>query len=59
MLLREIPLSESGISRIAGGLISRTTEDLPRDEPTRAARRYLRLTSSDVKAAFVKWLRVR
>jgi zinc protease len=58
MLLREIPLSESSMDRIAAGLISRTTEDLPLDEPTRAARHYLRLTATDVKAAFVKWLRV-
>ena len=58
MLLREIPLSESSIGRIAGGLISRTTEGLPLDEPTVAARRYLKLSAADVKAAFAKWLRV-
>jgi zinc protease len=58
MLLREIPLSESSIDRIAAGLISRTTEGLPLDEPILAARRYLRLTAEGVKAAFVKWLRV-
>jgi zinc protease len=58
MLLREIPLSESSIDNIAAGLISRTREDLPLDEPTRAARRYLRLTAAQVKAAFAKWLRV-
>ncbi len=58
MLLREIPLSESSVGRIAGGFISRTTEDLPLDEPTRAAHRYLSLTAGEVKAAFVKWLRV-
>ncbi len=58
MLLREIPLSESSVGRIAGGLISRTSEDLPLDEPTRAARRYLQLTAADVKDAFVKWIRV-
>jgi zinc protease len=58
MLLREIPLSESSVGRIAAGLISRTTEDLPLNEPTLAARHYLRLTATDVKAAFAKWLRV-
>ncbi len=58
MLLREIPLSESSVDRIANGFISRTTENLPLDEPTRAARRYLRLTAAEVKAAFAKWLRV-
>ena len=58
MLLREIPLSESSVDRIASGLISRSTDDLPLDEPTRAARRYLGLTAAEVKAAFAKWLRV-
>jgi zinc protease len=58
MLLREIPLAESSVDRIASGLISRTTEELPLDEPTRAAHRYLRLNAAEVKAAFVKWLRV-
>ena len=58
MLLREVPLSESSVGRIAAALISRTTEGLPLDEPTLAARRYLRLTAADVKAAFGKWLRV-
>jgi len=58
MLLREIPLSEASVGRIAAGLISRTTEELPLDEPTLAARRYLRLSAADVKAAFTKWLRV-
>ena len=58
MLLREIPLSEASVSRIADGLISRTVEDLPLDEPTLAARRYLRLSAAEVQAAFAKWLRV-
>lgn len=58
MLLREIPLSESSIARIASALILRTTEDLPLDEPTRAARRYLQLNAAQVKAAFAKWIRL-
>jgi zinc protease len=58
ILLRDIPLAESSVDRIAAGLISRTTEDLPLDEPTLAAHRYLRLSAAAVKAAFVKWLRV-
>jgi zinc protease len=59
MLLREIPLAESSVGRIAAGWISRTTDGLPLDEPTRAALRYLRLTPAEVKAAFVKWLRIK
>ena len=58
MLLREIPLSEASVNRIAAGIISRTTEGLPLDEPTLAAYRYLKLTPADVEAAFAKWIRV-
>ena len=57
LLLREMPLSESSVDRIAGGLIYRTTHDLPLDEPTRAAHRYLELTAEQVQAAFAKWVR--
>jgi zinc protease len=56
-LLRSIPLSESSIDRIAHGLLWRSTHDLPLDEPTLAAQRYLQLTAIQVKAAFTKWLR--
>jgi zinc protease len=59
MLLREIPLSESSVDSIAQGLISRIILDLPLDEPTLAAHRYVKLTAEDVKAAFAKWLRPR
>jgi len=57
MLLRQIPLAESSLDSIAQGLISRSTLDLPLDEPTVAAHRYVALTSKQVKAAFAKWLR--
>jgi zinc protease len=57
LLLREIPLSESSVNSIAQGLIYRSTHELPLDEPTRAARRYLELTAEQVQAAFAKWLR--
>jgi zinc protease len=57
MLLREIPLAESSLHSIARGLIARSTLDLPLDEPTRAAQRYVDLTDDQVKAAFAKWLR--
>lgn len=59
MLLREIPLSESSVDSIAQGLISRIIQDLPLDEPTLAAHRYVKLTAEEVKAAFAKWLRPR
>ncbi len=57
MMLREIPLSESSISSIAGGLLSRSLSDLPLDEPTIAAKKYLTLTSGEIQAAYKKWLR--
>ncbi len=57
MLMREIPLSESSLGSIAGGLLSRSLNDLPLDEPTIAARKYLKLTAEQVKAAYAKWLR--
>jgi zinc protease len=57
MLLREIPLSESSLDSIAQEMISRTILDLPLDEPTLAAHRYMKLTAEQVKAAFAKWAR--
>jgi zinc protease len=57
LLLREIPLSESSVDDIAQKLIDRATHDLPLDESTRAARRYLNLTAEEVRAAYAAWLR--
>jgi zinc protease len=57
MLLRQMPLEESSFGSIAAGLLERVALDLPLDEPTLAAQRYVTLTAADVKAAFVKWVR--
>jgi zinc protease len=57
MLLREIPLEESSVDSIAGGLIYRATLGLPLDEPTLAARRYIKLNARQVERAYAKWLR--
>jgi zinc protease len=57
LLLREIPLSESSVDAIAGGIISRVLIGLPLDEPIRAAQRYVALTPEQVQAAFAKWIR--
>jgi zinc protease len=57
LLLRQIPLGESSIARIGRGLAGRWDLDLPLDEPTRAAQRYIALGPADVQAAFKKWLR--
>jgi zinc protease len=58
LLLRNIPLSESSILGIAGGLLDRSVRDLPLDEAIRAAKRYATFSASDVQAAFAKWLKV-
>ena len=57
LLLREIPLAESSVERIAQGWLSRAGLELPLDEPIRAARRYLKLNANDIRLAFAKWLR--
>jgi zinc protease len=57
LLLREIPLAESSVERVAQGWLSRSVLDLPLDEPIRAAHRYVKLSAGDVRAAFAKWLR--
>jgi zinc protease len=57
LLLREIPLSESSVDKIARGFISRVDLDLPLDEPTLAARRYVVMTPEQVKEAFGRWIR--
>ncbi len=57
MLMREIPLSEASLSSIAGGLLSRSVSELPLDEPTIAAKKFLQLNANDVRRAFAKWIR--
>jgi len=59
VLLREIPLSEASTDSIAAGLLSRAVLELPLDEPTRAAERYVKLSAKDVQAAFAKWVHPR
>src|SRR5581483_4470833 len=58
LLLRSIPLSESSLQDIAGGLLDRAARDLPLDEPVRAARRYAAYSAADVQAAFARWLKL-
>jgi zinc protease len=57
LMLRQIPLSEASIDEIARGIIDRDELDLPLDEPSIAARRYIALTPQDVQAVFKKWIR--
>jgi zinc protease len=57
LLVRQIPLEESSVDAIAGGIISRMDLGLPLDEPTIAARRYIELGPTQIEAAFRKWMR--
>ncbi len=57
LMLRQIPLGESSINRIARGLAGRWDLNLPLDEPTLAARRYIALGPAEIQAAFKKWIR--
>jgi zinc protease len=57
MLLRDIPLAESSVGDIAGGWLSRSTLDLPLDEPVRAGKIYSQMDAKTVRDAFKKWLR--
>ncbi|MGC2424800.1 MAG: pitrilysin family protein [Nitrospirota bacterium] len=57
LVLREIPLSEASIDQIAEGFLSRAVNDLPLDEPVRAAKKYKKLTGADIQRAFSKWIR--
>jgi zinc protease len=59
MLLREIPLAESSLGSIARGFIHRSVLDLPLDEPSRAAQRYMALTAKKVRSAFARRLRTK
>jgi zinc protease len=56
-LLRQIPLSESGVAEIARGMLGRRELDLPLDEPRIAAQHYIELDGAAVQAAYRKWLR--
>ncbi len=57
LLLREMLLNESSEEAAARGLLSRAEIGLPLDEPIVASKRYIALTSAEVRAAFGKWLR--
>jgi zinc protease len=57
LLLREIPLAEASVDRVAAGWLSYSTLGLPLDEPIQAANIYVKLNAKDVQAAYEKWLR--
>ena len=57
LLIRQLPLSEASMESIALGMLSRSQEDLPLDEPVRAAALYLKFTDRQVQKAFARWIR--
>jgi len=57
MVLRQIPLSESSFDRIARGFLFRVNLNLPLNEPTLAAHRYMKLNAAQVQSAFLKYVR--
>ena len=59
LLLRDIQLAEADVDAIAQGLMQRWLHELPLDEPTIAARHFLKLGANEVQAAFTRWLRPR
>jgi zinc protease len=56
LLLRDITLSEGSVDKKALGMITRTVNDLPLNEPVKAAERYVKLNAGDIKRAFTKWI---
>lgn len=56
-LIRAIPLAQSSQYSIAQGLLYRASNDLPLDEPLKAARAYLEMNARDVMEAFQRWIR--
>ncbi len=57
LLIRQIPLSDSSVDDIAERLLHLSLEDLPLDEPLRAAEKYRETTRDEVREAFRKWIR--
>jgi zinc protease len=57
LLLHQIPLSESSVDSIANGLLERSVQDMPLDEPLFAAQWYREITAEQIRDAFAKWIR--
>ncbi len=57
LLLRRLPLSEASVDGLAEGLLFRSLEDIPLDEPVIAGKHYLETSGEQVRDAFAKWIR--
>jgi zinc protease len=56
LAIRELPLREASQAGIAAILLERAGSGMPLDDAS-AEKRYLRVTSSQIAAAFGKWIR--
>jgi zinc protease len=57
LLVHQVLLANTSTSGIAMGLLHLSQMDLPLDEPTRAANKYLGVTATQVRSAFSRWIR--
>jgi predicted Zn-dependent peptidase len=57
LLLRQIPLSESGVDEVAQEWLRNEDLGLPIDESQISAAHYLALSPADLQSAFRKWMR--
>ncbi|WP_188055483.1 M16 family metallopeptidase [Oryzomonas rubra] len=57
LLVHEVVLSNTSTSGIAMGFLRLSQMDLPLDEPTRAADKYQKITATQVRSAFSRWIR--
>ena len=56
LLVKQIQISEASTDSIADGLLSRSIENLPLDEPLRAAGYYLKATPDQVRDTLARWI---
>ncbi|MGA2150888.1 MAG: pitrilysin family protein [Geobacteraceae bacterium] len=59
LLVHQLMLSKTSTKGIAMGLLSLSQMDLPLNEPLHAAITYQKITASQVRSAFSKWIRPR
>jgi zinc protease len=57
LLIRHIPLARQSVDAMADQWLSLVQDDLPLDEPHRAAQRYRETTAALIREAFGRWIR--
>jgi zinc protease len=58
LLIHQLSLSEANVEGIARRLLDYALEDLPLNETSRAIKHYRRISASELRAAFRKWIRL-